>query len=232
MKKSIRNSLKKHYSDSLKEFGYKPQALHWTKNRQSTRFQVINQIGQMANTSILDVGCGFGDFYGFLQYKKIKSKYYGVDINEEILEVAKKKYPKANFELRDMQEKKFNRKFDWVIAIGVTNHASTYSHLKNLLNEMFSICRKGVVMDFISNYVDYKQRKIFYTSPEVMFKFAKNLTKRVTLRHDYMPFEFCLYLYKNDKKNKKNVFQEYSKDLPKSIQNDFWLKNSTISKRK
>ncbi|MFZ1077872.1 MAG: hypothetical protein WAN47_10635, partial [Nitrosotalea sp.] len=74
------------------------------------------------------------------------------------------------------------------------------------------------------NYVDYKDKDIFYTSPEIIFKFAKSLTRRVVLRHDYMPFEFCLYIYKNDVKNKRNVFDEYYRSLPKTIQNDSWLK--------
>lgn len=70
-------------------------------------------------------------------------------------------------------------------------------------------------MDFISNYVDYEDKEIFYTSPEKIFQAAKDLTRRVTLRHDYMPFEFCLYLYKNDKKTSKNVFSEIHKEFNK-----------------
>lgn len=78
---------------------------------------------------------------------------------------------------------------------------------------MFDSCSKGVAVDFISRYVDFRNRDVFYAEPEVVFKFCKSLTKRIILRSDYMPFEFCVYLYKDDSKTKNNVFIEFSEAL-------------------
>lgn len=220
MKKVMSNSIIRHYSELYKKFGENPKALGWLKGNQSIRFQIISQIGQMNSSSLLDVGCGFGDFFSFLKYKKIKINYFGVDINSNFLKIAKKRFPNTKFELRDIQKKKISRKFDWVIASGITNFAVNYQHLSDIITEMFRICKKGVAINFLSTYVDYKDKENFYTSPEKIFKFSKNLTRRITLRHDYMPFEFCLYLYKNDKKTKKNVFSEFYQSLPKIIQYD------------
>jgi ubiquinone/menaquinone biosynthesis C-methylase UbiE len=221
--KKISKSILHYYSDLFKKYGDNPKSLGWGNGRQSMRFQILNQIGNFQNCSILDVGCGFGDFFGFLKHKNIDFNYLGVDINEDFLSMAEKKYPSANFELRDIQKNKFHKKFDWVVGTGLTNKASTYPHLKNLLKEMFLISKKGVSIDFISNYVDFKDKSIFYTSPEIMFKFAKTLTRRITSRHDYFPFEFCLYLYKQDKKNSKNVFTDYFNQQPNFIKNDSWM---------
>ena len=44
----------------------------------------------------------------------------------------------------------------------------------------------------------YERKHEFYTCE--IFKICKSLTKRVVLHHDYMPFEFCIYLYKLDSK--------------------------------
>lgn len=226
MNEKISKSILNHYSSLFKKYGNSHKSLGWGNGRQSMRFQILNQIGGFENCSVLDVGCGFGDFFGFLKSQKINLDYLGVDINGEFVKLAQKKYLKAEFELRDIQKNKFNKKFDWVIGAGLTNKSSTYPHLKNLLKEMFRICKKGVAIDFISNYVDYKEKDIFYTSPEIMFKFAKTITRRVTLRHDYFPFEFCLYLFKNDKKNSKNVFSEYYNEQTISIKTDSWkIKN-------
>lgn len=227
MKKSISDSIIHHYLNLFKEYGVNSRSIGWSNGRQSIRFNVISQIGNLHNSSILDVGCGFGDFYGYLKYQKIKANYHGVDINNEFVKIAKGRYPNASFEVRDIQKKRFPTKFDWVIAIGITNHASTYPHLKNILKEMFRICKKGIAIDFISSYVDYKNKEIFYTSPEKIFSFAKTLTRRVSLRHDYMPFEFCLYLYKDDTKNDRNVFHQYYRSLPKTLQNDSWIRKMT-----
>ena len=222
MDEKISKSILNYYSDLFKKYGDSHKSLGWGNGRQSMRFQVLNQIGNFQNCSILDVGCGFGDFYGFLKYQNIKSNYLGVDINGEFLKLAQKKYPKAEFELRDIQKKKIKKKFDWVVGTGLTNKSSTYPYLKNLLKEMFRICKKGVAIDFITDYVDYKEKDISYTSPEIMFKFAKTMTRRVTLRHDYFPFEFCLYLFKDDKKTSKNVFSEYYNAQSSSIKSDSW----------
>jgi len=77
---------------------------------------------------------------------------------------------------------------------------------------MFEACNKGVAADFMSGYVDFKNKDAYYASPEEIFSFCKTLSRRVTLRHDYMPFEFCVYVYKNDNGiNKKNIFTEFNK---------------------
>ncbi len=224
MDAKISKSILNHYSNLFKKYGDSPKSLGWGNGRQSMRFQILNQIGNFQNCSVLDVGCGFGDFFGFLGSQKIKSRYYGVDINDDFIKLAQKKYPQGKFESCDIQKNKFNKKFDWVIGTGLTNKSSTYLHLKTLVKKMFEISKKGVAIDFVSNYVDYKEKGIFYTSPEIMFKFAKTLTRRVILRHDYFPFEFCLYLYKNDKKNSKNVFSEYFNEQNSLIKTDSWKK--------
>jgi len=94
-------------------------------------------------------------------------------------------------------------------AIGVTNHSGSYRYIQSLLKEMFRISKNGVGMDFLSTYVDFKKAGNFHTSPERIFKIAKKLSKRVVIRHDYLPFEFCLYIYKNNKMNKNLAFKEY-----------------------
>lgn len=217
MKKKISDSILRHYNGLFKRYGTNHKSLGWLKGKQNFRFEIVSQIGSFNNTSVLDVGCGFGDFYGFLKKKKFNGDYLGVDINPQFIEIAEKKFPKINFEVRDIQKNKLEKKFDWVVAIGITNHATTYPHIKKMIEEMFRISKKGIVIDFISNYVDFKDKEIFYTSPEIMFKFAKKLSKRVTLRHDYMPYEFCLYLYKDDKKTTKNIFKGYQNDKSKKI---------------
>ena len=73
---------------------------------------------------------------------------------------------------------------------------------------MFDLSKCGVAVDFMSNYVDFKNNIAYYASPEKIFKICKGLTKRVILRYDYMPYEFAIYMYKNDNINKdKNVFE-------------------------
>ena len=214
-----------HHNRRLEKYGESPKSLDI--HGQTVRYYVSAEIGISKDSSVLDVGCGFGDLYGFLNHQKIKVNYYGVDINENFINIAKKRYHDATFEVRDIEKQRFTKKFDWVIGLGLTSLTDD-NHNKNLIKEMFRICNKGVAIDFLTSYVNYKVKGFHYTSPEKMFRFAKSLTRRVSLRHDYKPFNFCLYLYKNDTKNKKNCFSEHYLSLPRILREDLWMKKQQI----
>ena len=199
------------YNERLKQYGYNPKTLGWLKGKQEIRFQVLLEIGSLVNCSILDVGCGFGDLYGFLVNNGIKIQYTGVDINQNLLEIGKELYPTASFKVMDFDTESLEKEFDWVFASGIFNFKleDNESFIKNMLSKMFSISKKGVAVDFMSSYVDYQNEGSYHAIPGEIFSYCKQLSRRVTLRHDYMPFEFCVYIYKNDQFNKRTVFNEY-----------------------
>lgn len=222
MKKRISNRILGHHNKLLKKFNANRKALGY-RSGQSIRFQVLSEIGNINNSTVLDVGCGFGDFCGFFEKKKLNVKYYGVDINQDFINIAKNRYPNGNFELRDIEKNPFKKKFDWVFGAGIFTLASL-KNVEPIIKEQFRICKKGIAIDFLGTYVTYKDSFLFYTPPEKMFKFAKTLTNRVTLRHDYKPYEFCMYLYKDDRKNKSNHFLGHFDSMPEEIQKDLWIK--------
>jgi hypothetical protein len=50
----------------------------------------------------------------------------------------------------------------------------------------------------LSDKVDYKLPHTFHCAPERALAMAYGLTRNVVLRSDYMPFEFSLFMYKDD----------------------------------
>ena len=40
-----------------------------------------------------------------------------------------------------------------------------------------------------------------------------------------MPYEFCIYLYKNNETTKNHVFEDFNKLLKTEFRNNKWLKN-------
>lgn len=199
------------YNERLTIYGYDPRTLGWFKGRQPIRFKVLSEIGELVNSSVLDVGCGFGDLYGFLVEKGISMRYTGYDINPELIEVAREVYAAAHFEVVDIEEADINDEFDWVFESGVFNFrlSDNQSFIKGILRRMFELCNKGVAADFMSAYVDFEKHDQYYAKPEEIFAFCKTLSKRVTVRHDYMPFEFCVYIYKDDSISERNVFTAF-----------------------
>ena len=224
MRKNTSKKIYDYYQKLFEEYGISPKSEGWgtKEGKQSIRFEILCQIGDVSNSTILDIGCGFGDLFGYLKYKKSDVKYLGIDINNNLIDMGKKIYPGIHLEHRDFEIKKFNKKFDWVLSSGITSYGSNYPHLTSIMKEMFRICKKGFSMNFVSNNVDYKTKNLFYSSPEKIISIAKLLTNRFVLRHDYMPYEFTLYVYKNNLKTKNHIFSEFLKNSNKKFDDKIW----------
>ena len=67
--------------------------------------------------------------------------------------------------------------------------------MQAVIEKCFRIARKGVAIDMMSSYVDFQEDHLYYFDPVKVFEFAKKLTRRITIRHDYPLFEFCVYIY-------------------------------------
>lgn len=191
------------YNERLKKYGADIRALAvGNMERQIVRYEILSQIGDLNNCSVLDVGCGFGDFYGFLLSKRLKVKYTGYDMNPNLIEIAKIKYPSAKFEVKDFFSEDINEKFDYVISSSAFNnklkYMDNYTLIKTVIKKSFDICQIGVAINMMTNYVDYRSEDIFYYSPERIFRYCKKIANRVVLRHDYCLYEFTVYLYKED----------------------------------
>lgn len=54
------------------------------------------------------------------------------------------------------------------------------------------------VFNALSAYNPKKDFELYYVYPEKMFEFAvKNLSPFVILRHDRIPYDFTMFVYKN-----------------------------------
>lgn len=213
MKLTERNATITRYSERLKEYGYDPKTLGWSKNKEIIRFKVLSQIGQFENCSVLDVGCGFGDFLKYLKQKNINVEYTGVDLNADLITIAREQHPEVLFLVGDFEELYFEQKYDWIIASGLFNHRleNNYQFITNVLSKMYNLSRRGFAADFLNSYVDFRDQDLFYAEPETVFSICKKFSRRIILRADYMPFENCIYCYKNDAINERAVFSEFDK---------------------
>lgn len=190
----------KRYEDRLNEHGTSMKALGWRdEEQQKLRFKILSEIGDLHGKKVLDVGCGFGDLYGFLKGKGIDTDFTGYDITPKFIKEAKKKYPDARFEVRDIQSEKISETFDYVLSSGVFNHmiSDNISFTKDMLKRMFEMSREGVAVNMMTDRVDFKDKHLHYYSPEKMVTFTKSLTRHFTVRHDYGLYEFTLYLLRS-----------------------------------
>ncbi len=191
------------YGRKYRRHGVSAEAVGWQSvEKQNLRFDVLSEVGDLEGRSLLDVGCGFGDLLGFLRHKDVNVKYYGVDLMEDFVEAARERFPGAKFRVFDALGEPppdFEPPFDYVLASGLLglHVGDDYNFARTMLRRMFEWCGKGVAANMISAYVDYRDDYLAYTQPEELFRFCKkNLTWKVALRHDYLPYEFTLFLYR------------------------------------
>lgn len=187
------------YNDRLARFGDDIRTLgSGTVERRRLRFDVLSAVGIEDGCSVIDLGCGFGDFAGYLEARGLRVEYLGIDINTSLLEIAGRKYPRARFASLDFLTDDIPAA-DFVVASGTFNLAlrtdDNYAYVGRVLRRAYGIARRGVAMDFHTSFVDYRVPDVFYYEPSRLLTEAKAITKRVTLRHDYPLYEFCLYLF-------------------------------------
>ena len=187
------------YNQRFAEFGADIRTLaSGTEERRQLRFGVLAEIGLTPGCSVLDLGCGFGDFYGHLSRRGLDCEYTGYDINPTLIEAARCKFPDGRFEVKDIQAEPFPA-FDFVVSSSAFNlpvsDGDNYAFITDILTRCFQHARLGVAVDFLTSYVDFQSPEAFHYSPERTFAIGKSITKRVSLRHDYPLYEFCLYLY-------------------------------------
>lgn len=206
-----------YFEGLLAKHGENYLALDWNSpESQRLRFKVMKELfvygSRAANVSLLDVGCGFGDLYGFLKsdgtLHRNKINYTGYDISPKILAVARKRYPDAKFELKDILEDRQVPKFDYVMCSGALNIRTAeleehYEFVKEMVFRMHDLARIAVAVNFLSEGAlpisdpdDLNSGRYYFFKPERVINFCRFVGSRFMVRHDYHPGDFTVYLFK------------------------------------
>jgi ubiquinone/menaquinone biosynthesis C-methylase UbiE len=155
---------------------------------------------ELDGSSVLDYGCGTGDFYRFLKRRDITVRYTGVDINKNFINLGKNKYPECTFKVMNADDDEFTAFYDYIFICGVfnLNVPGVAEDMKNALMTLFKQCNKGLALSALSSHAPVKDPELHFASPEEMLKFAiENLSPAVALRHDRIQNDFTLYVYSN-----------------------------------
>ena len=179
-------------------FGNDWRALGWySRHTQYKRFAVLCEVGALSQCRILDVGCGLGDLYGYLQSEGIETDYTGYDLLPEMVERAQQRYPEARFLVRDVLQELGQEQFDYILSSGAFNidFGHNESAIQQILRAMVQQCRRGVAINFLSTNDTASDPIFYHYDPQEWLDYSRTLCARVQLREDYLPNDFTLYLY-------------------------------------
>jgi SAM-dependent methyltransferase len=219
MKSHEKAALLKRYSDRLAQMGPTRHALGWNKPKHNLRYRVLLEYWLAEPTAqplrVLDFGCGFGDLLGYARDRGIIVEYTGLDINEDLIRAARARYPETRFVCRDLFEATLDERFDVVLASGVHNFrlSNNREFIQRCFDVFDSLADVGFAANFLSDRVNFQNADNFYSAPEDILSLAMRYSPRVMLRHDYMPFEFTVFVDKRSEIDEQlTVFLPFIED--------------------
>jgi SAM-dependent methyltransferase len=184
-------------------------AVGQSKASHEKRFKKMLEIGDLDGSKILDVGCGLGAFYSFAASNNIKTDYYGIDINEKMLEGAREKYPqiKDRFSRVDLVEETINDTFDYCISVGPLNllidEETNYQMTYKLIDGLFKHARIGCALSMTSSLSRVKDKDTFFFDPKLIIAHVEKFCNNYRLDHSYLPHDFTIFCYKDNFYGKK-----------------------------
>ena len=198
--------LKKHYSNTFKNYGSKAKGVDWRDSLTADiRYLKMQNLFKSISDRImiLDVGCGYGGFLEYIENISMEVQYTGIDIVPEMVEVAQKKHLNSVFICKDFLEQQFLNDFDYVICNGVLTQKLQASsldmelYLKKIVKKMFGLSKIGCAFNVMTTRSNFFAPNLFYCSPsEILSYCLSEITPNVKLDHSYGLHEYTIYLYK------------------------------------
>jgi len=188
-----------YYRGLIRKYGHDPRACDYGRaESQQIKFRVLAEVLPLENCSLLDVGCGFADFAGFLQSRFAGLQYAGIDLCADMVNEAKRAHPGLDLRVANIADVALDRTFDTVVANGIFYllGEQPWPMMQQMIERMFSLAKKAVAFNSLSAWARDQEGSEFYADPLQTVEFCRHLTPWVVLRHDYHPRDFTVYLYK------------------------------------
>jgi len=188
------------FDKMLQLHGDRPAGVGASQKGQDLRFEDLLCIGDIRGKKVLDYGCGKGDLYKFLKAKNITVSYKGFDINNNLISLAKSKFPEAEFKVFDIEEEKLDEDFDCIFLCGVFNLKVTgiAVTVRNVLKGLFARCRIALAFNALSDRCLHKDFQLYYVSPDEILQFAlEELSPHACIKEGSSSDDFTLFVHKN-----------------------------------
>jgi SAM-dependent methyltransferase len=190
------------YNERFKLHGRDIRTVGWGSSAdQVLRFDVLFRGLDPRGKTILDVGCGLGDLVPYLQERTGgEFSYFGVDVAEKLIIDARNVH--GSNSCRFLHGDAFRNdlpQVDIAVLSGALSMRTQgiIEYAKATLERMYLLAQEAACLNFLSKYVDFELEKNQHYQPEAMFAWARGITRRVNLFHDYPLYEFTLQMLRS-----------------------------------
>lgn len=200
-----------HYDQCLSEHGDTARGADWpNEHERRTRFDVMLDVIPDWRTRPLvlcDLGCGTGELLAHLRRRGLGDiRYIGVDRSERAIELARRKFPDAEFVVMDVNapDAPLERlACDYLVANGLFTVKATldfeqmWQFMASTVRAIWPHVRGGIAFNVMSTAVDWQRDDLFHVPADALLALLHHLAGRsVRLRADYGIYEYTVYAYR------------------------------------
>ncbi len=204
--KQIAIKLEQHFDDRAELYSDGLQAVDWkSREAQYNRFQQLLKVVDISVPfSILDYGCGDGEFINFLNAHNLQFEYFGFDVSTQMLEKAKATFADST-NCHFLNEINTLPIVDYTIASGVFAMKFSFSeaewkeYMIEKVNQLNQFSKKGFAFNCLTSYsdIEFQRADLYYADPLFWFDYCKkNISRLVSLLHDYPEYDFTVIVRK------------------------------------
>lgn len=183
------------YKKLYERYGESHLSLSWLSSEsQKIRFKTfLDLVKPDQSFSLLDLGCGLGDFYEYLIRCQYQVHYVGIDIVDDFIEKNKLKFPQASWSVNDAGSYlKTSPKYDYIFASGLF----AFSNEKIFLDTVGLVMNK-VNLCFGFNIHLTSDKSFFSPSVQRVKNILNNIENlNIEIRDDYLKNDYTIILNK------------------------------------
>jgi hypothetical protein len=196
------------YQPEFVKYGDSPRSTRQNNiETQYLRFQILTEhlLSKNVHNTIEDIGCGICDLYGYLKNKDLEFTYSGTEIVNEMISLAKQKYPGITVRNRDILSEGGQEKYDFVVLSGTLNMPGNIQHEEwmkfclTLISNMYGMCNKAIAFNFLTTHRTFTDTSLFYFNPAELLDYCiNNLSRFVEIKHNYPLYEGTITVYREN----------------------------------
>lgn len=176
------------------------KAQGWSnREAQQARFKTIFKLAVFNNASVLDVGCGYGDFKAFLDKEQISCDYIGLDQQTAFITYAQEHYKEQ--ESTQFYEVDFSKcqlpKADIVIACGVLSYHSTDpNYYIDMIRRFYDVAEQVFIFNMLDTKTFTSGPLIVAHDMEEIYQKCREICPNTQLETGYLENDFTIKMSK------------------------------------
>jgi SAM-dependent methyltransferase len=199
---ALLSDVAQYYSAKLEEHGATPRGVDWNgpQSHQLRHRQFLRLIADTPDASIVDLGCGFGDFLSFLRIAGFRGPFTGYDVAPAMIDKAREIHGETGAQHWRVGATPEGVS-DFAIASGIFNvkgstpDATWTDYIHRTLDVLAQASRHGFGFNILSLSSDPDKRRphLHYADPVRMLEHCLSRYGRsVALLQDYGLYEFTV----------------------------------------